>query len=74
MRGEGAGCGCQPMSTAVHNAHGAQINFGDLTPYSTYAYKYDGACLTANCVIGRGKGGGSVENGSFFARQESVSS
>jgi hypothetical protein len=26
----------QPMSTAVHNAHGAQINFGDITPYLTY--------------------------------------
>jgi hypothetical protein len=24
------------MSTAVHNAHGAQIYFGDLTPYLTY--------------------------------------
>ncbi len=26
----------QPMSTTVHNAHGAQINLGDLTPYLTY--------------------------------------
>ncbi len=33
----GGGCvvGSRPMSTAVHNAHGAQINFGDLTPYLT---------------------------------------
>ncbi len=29
--------GSQPMSTAVHITwHGAQINFGDLTPYLTY--------------------------------------
>jgi hypothetical protein len=28
--------GSQPMSTAVHNAHGAQINFGDLTLLLTY--------------------------------------
>ncbi len=27
------GCRVQPMSTAVHHAHGAQINFGDLTPF-----------------------------------------
>jgi hypothetical protein len=31
MRGEG---GSQPICTA---AHGTQINFGDLTPYLTYA-------------------------------------
>ncbi len=37
MRGVGEGvAGSQPMSTAVHNARGAQINFGDLTPYLTY--------------------------------------
>ncbi len=30
--------GSQPMNTAVHITwHGAQINFGDLTPYLTYA-------------------------------------
>ncbi len=29
--------GSQPMRTAVHITwHGAQINFGDLTPYLTY--------------------------------------
>jgi hypothetical protein len=34
--GRGGGfAGSQPLSTAVHNAHGAQINFGDLTPYLT---------------------------------------
>jgi hypothetical protein len=27
----------QPMSTPVHKPHWAQINFGDLTPYLTYA-------------------------------------
>jgi hypothetical protein len=32
-----AGSHSQPMSTAVH-AHGAQINFGYLTPYLTYAF------------------------------------
>jgi hypothetical protein len=32
--GGGGMVGFQPMSTAVHNAHGAQINFGD--PYLTY--------------------------------------
>ncbi len=29
----------QPMSTAVHNTHGSQINFGVLTPYLTYGRK-----------------------------------
>ncbi len=33
----GGGGWSQPMSTAVHMWHGAQINFGDLTPYLTYA-------------------------------------
>jgi hypothetical protein len=33
MRGGGV-AGSQPMSTAVH-AHGAQINFGDLTLFLT---------------------------------------
>jgi hypothetical protein len=32
MRGGGV-VGPQPMSTAVQNAHGDQINFEDLTPY-----------------------------------------
>jgi hypothetical protein len=37
MRGEGERvAGSQPMSTAVYT--GAQINFGYLTPYLTYAY------------------------------------
>ncbi len=27
------GVGGLPMIKAVHSAHGAQINFGDLTPY-----------------------------------------
>jgi hypothetical protein len=32
--GRGGGfAGSQPMSTAMHNAHVAQINFGDLTLY-----------------------------------------
>jgi hypothetical protein len=35
MRGGGV-AGSQPMRTAVHNAHGAQINFGYLTIYLTY--------------------------------------
>ncbi len=36
MRGDGGIVGSQPMSTAVHITwHGAQINFGDLTPYFT---------------------------------------
>ncbi len=38
--GEGvAGSQPQPMSIAVHNAHEAQINFGDLKPYLTYCGK-----------------------------------
>jgi hypothetical protein len=37
MQGEGEVAGSQPMSTAVHI--GAQINFGDLNPYFTYAYR-----------------------------------
>jgi hypothetical protein len=37
MRGEGAVAGSQPIGTAVHITwHGAQINFGDPTPYLTY--------------------------------------
>jgi hypothetical protein len=34
--GGGGGTMSQPMSTAVHNAHGAQINVQDLTPYLSY--------------------------------------
>jgi hypothetical protein len=30
--------GSQPMNTGVHNAHGAQINCGDLTPFLTYVF------------------------------------
>jgi hypothetical protein len=38
--GEGvAGSQPQPTSIAVHNAHVAQINFGDLKPYLTYCGK-----------------------------------
>jgi hypothetical protein len=39
MSGGGGGevAASQPMRTAVHNARGAQINLGDLTPYLTYA-------------------------------------
>ncbi len=38
--GRGRGCGSQPMRTAVHITwHGAQMNFGDLTPYLTYGLK-----------------------------------
>ncbi len=37
--GGGGVAGSQPMSTAVHITwHGAQINFGDLPSYLTYAY------------------------------------
>jgi hypothetical protein len=35
--GRGVVAGSQSLSKAVNNAHGAQINFGDLTPYLTYA-------------------------------------
>jgi hypothetical protein len=36
--GEGEVAAPQPISTAVHiTSHGAQIDFGDLTPYVTYA-------------------------------------
>ncbi len=38
--GGGRVAGSQPMSTAVHSAHGVQINFGDLTPYLTYGINY----------------------------------
>ncbi len=39
--GRGGVAGSQPMNTAVHITwHGAQVNFGDLPPYLTYAYKY----------------------------------
>ncbi len=38
MRGEGGVAGCQPIGIAEHITwHWAQINFGDLTPYLTYA-------------------------------------
>jgi hypothetical protein len=36
--GEGESSGSHSMSTAVHKAHGAQINFGDLIPYLIYGY------------------------------------
>jgi hypothetical protein len=39
-RGRGWVAGSQPMRTAVRITwHGAQINFEDLTPYLTYAYR-----------------------------------
>ncbi len=39
--GEGEGAGPQPMRTAVHITwYGAQINFGDLTPYLTHGHRY----------------------------------
>ncbi len=39
--------GSQPMSTAVHiTCHGAQINFGDLTPYLTYGCSNKMQCCT----------------------------
>jgi hypothetical protein len=44
MRVERGGWVSQPMSTAVHNAHGAQINFGDLTPYLTYGFEFFVIC------------------------------
>jgi hypothetical protein len=38
MRGEGGVAGSKLMSTVVHiTGQGAQINFGDLPPYLTYA-------------------------------------
>ncbi len=36
---EGGAAGSQPMSTAVQWYTGAQISFGDLTPYLTYGTK-----------------------------------
>ncbi len=64
MRGGGI-AGSQPMSTAVHITwHGAQVNFGDLPPYLTFAYKYSSwnlckmpcslstVSLLVNCVWG----------------------
>jgi hypothetical protein len=36
--GEG-GCGCGASANEYSCAHGAQINFGDLTPYLTYGGK-----------------------------------
>jgi hypothetical protein len=39
MRGKRGVAGSQPMRTAVNITwHGAQINFGDLTPYLTYGW------------------------------------
>jgi hypothetical protein len=35
--GSGVVAGSQLLSKAVNNAPGAQINFGDLTPYLAYA-------------------------------------
>jgi hypothetical protein len=51
MRGDGGIVGSQPMSTAVHITwHGAQINFGDLTPYLTYAIAYI-ISVIGNCIF-----------------------
>ncbi len=38
MRGEGGSCGVSANEYSC--THGAQINFGDLTPYLTYAEPY----------------------------------
>jgi hypothetical protein len=40
--GGGEVAGSQPMSTAVYT--GAQINFGDLSPYLTYDLKIRVSC------------------------------
>ncbi len=42
--GGGGVAGYQPMSTAAC-VHGAQINFGDLTPYLTYGASNDVGCF-----------------------------
>jgi hypothetical protein len=34
----GGGGGCGVLANEYSCAHGAQINFGDLTPYLTYGY------------------------------------
>ncbi len=45
--------GSQPMSTAVHITwHGAQINFGDLSPYLTYDSMWADVGTLANLVGG----------------------
>jgi hypothetical protein len=36
MRGDGGGGGCGVLANEHSCAHGAQMNFGDLTPYLTY--------------------------------------
>ncbi len=42
MQGDGGGgCGSEPMSTAVHNAHRDHINLGDIIPYSISFTVYD---------------------------------
>ncbi len=38
MRGDGGGGGCGVSANEFSCAHGAQISFGDLTPYLTYDY------------------------------------
>ncbi len=38
----GGGVGSQPMSIEHSCAHGAKINFGDLTPYLTYGISSGG--------------------------------
>jgi hypothetical protein len=38
MRGEGGSCGVSANEYSC--AHGAQINFGDLSPYLTFEYNF----------------------------------
>ncbi len=47
--GEGWGGGSRPTSTVVHNAQGAQINFGDLIPYLTLV-GFGRACAPVRCA------------------------
>ncbi len=52
MWGEGPVAGSQPMETAVHITwHGAQINFGDLTPYLTYGSVVLQLLLSLSCYV-----------------------
>jgi hypothetical protein len=46
--GRGVAAGSQPMSTAVHNAHGAQVNFRDLTPFLTWLDRSEIRVLVVN--------------------------
>ncbi len=62
--GGGGGCGVSANEySCAHHEYGAQVNFGDLTPYLIYMWRTIHCRLCIKCYgIGKWKGGGECSN------------